>query len=289
MKPYPLVSVNIRTYNSAQTLRETLESVKRQSYPNVEIVISDGFSKDRSVAIAERFGARVHFADKLGDARKQNYKHSRGKYILSLDSDQSLEQRVIEECVRLCEKKKFDAVTISEKSIIQKGTLIEKLIAYDKWVIDKNRDADATFGTACPRFFRKTILSEIRWPKNLAVFDDTILYNELTTRGAKVTYLSHPSIFHHEVSDWRTFMKKFFRYGKGYFGALRVEPGTIAAHSLPRRSYFSTYALSKPGYFVGLLVLYSVKVGSAGLGAFVGLLQQTFLKTKRHETTSVVS
>ncbi len=273
---FPLVSVNIRTYNSANTLPETLESVKGQTYPNVEIVISDGFSKDGSAGIARRYGARVHYADKLGDARAQNYKNSRGEYVLSLDSDQVLEPKVIEACVKLCESKGFDAVTISEKSIIQKGTLVEKLIAYDKWVIDKNRDADALFGTACPRFFRKTILSKVHWPENLAVFDDTILYNELVRRGAKTAYLASASVLHHEVSDWWTFMRKFFRYGKGYFGALQVQPGAVAAHSLPRRSYFTKHAFTKPAYFLGLLVLYGVKVGAAGLGASVGLVEHAF-------------
>lgn len=279
MKKTPLVSVNIRTYNSARTLGETLESVKRQTYKSIEIIISDGFSKDESVKIAKRYGAQVHYADKLGDARQQNYKNSRGTYVLSLDSDQVLEKKVIESCVKLCEVKRFDAVTISEHSIIQKGTLIEKLIAYDKWVVDKNRDADPKFGTACPRFFRKSILSEIKWPKNLAVFDDTILYNELIRRGGKEVYLPYPSILHHEVDNWWVFAKKFFRYGKGYFGALRVQPGTIAAHSLPRRSYFSKYALEKPGYFLGLLALYGVKVSSASLGAIVGFIEQ-FLSEK---------
>ncbi len=280
MKMSPLVSVNIRTFNSANTLGETLESVKRQTYPHVEIIISDGFSKDRSVAIAKSFGARVHYASKLGDARQQNYQNSRGSYILSLDSDQVLEQNLIEACVALCETKGFDAVTISEKSIIQKGTLVEKLIAYDKWVVDKNRDADATFGTACPRFFRKSILSQIHWPKHLAVFDDTILYNELLRRGAKTTYLSHSSIHHHEVADWQTFMRKFYHYGKGYVRALKARPGTIAAHSLPRRSYFTKAALSRPSYFLGLMILYSIKVSAAALGAFVGFIEQNFLPKK---------
>lgn len=288
MKTKALVSVNIRTYNSAKTLAETLESVKKQTYPQIEIVISDGNSKDKSVDIAKSYGAKIAYANKLGDARYQNFKNSHGKYILSLDSDQMLEPKVIEECVRLCDsegrsgnKQSYDAVTISEKSIIQKGTLIEKLIAYDKQVVDKNQDADATFGTACPRFFRKTILSRINWQKNLAVFDDTILYSELIRAGARVTYLSHASIHHHEVTDWWTFCKKFFRYGKGYFRALQTNPGTIVAHSLPRRSYFSKAALTKPHYFFGLLILYGMKIGSASLGAFVGLFERIFLDTKK--------
>lgn len=271
MKKQPLVSVNIRTFNSAKTLGETLQSVKDQTYKNIETLVSDGYSSDDSVKIAKEFGALVNMADKLGDARYQNYAKSQGKYILSLDSDQVLDRELIEECVLECEKNKFDALTIPEKSIIDKGTFLQKLIAYDKWVVDKTQDQDVTFGTACPRFFRKELLKDIHWPKELAVFDDTILYDELLKKNAKIKYLDGIYIRHHEVSSWIVFAKKFYRYGKGYFGAFKEKPATIAAHSLPRRSYFSKAAMTKPHYFLGLLLLYTVKGASAMLGVISGI------------------
>lgn len=266
MKNLPLVSINIRTFNSAKTLEEVFQSIKNQTYKNIEVVVSDGFSKDESVDIAKKYGARVNFADKLGDARYQNYKESKGKHVLSLDSDQVMDKKLIETCVAFCENKGFDALTISEKSIIRKGTFLEKLIAYDKWVIDQNKDADLVFGTACPRFFKRNLLDNITWPKELAIFDDTILYEELLKQNAKISYVGSQSIRHYEVTDWITLMKKFYRYGKGYFLALQKSPGTIAAHSLPRRSYFSKAAFSKPHYFFGLLMLYMVKAIAASFG-----------------------
>lgn len=266
MKSVPLISVNIRTYNSAKTLGKTLESVKEQSYSNIEILVSDGFSKDGSVKIAKKFGARVSFADKLGDARYQNYINSKGKYIISLDSDQFFEEKLIEVCVNECEKNGYDALIITEKSFIKKGTFLEKLLAYDKWVIDQNKDSDLVFGTACPRFFKKSLLSDIKWPRELAVFDDTILYSQLLKKGAKIKYISEQSIRHSEVTTWSALVKKFYRYGKGYVGAFQAGPSTIAGHSLPRRSYFSKAALSKPHYFLGLLFLYTVKAFAASSG-----------------------
>lgn len=274
----PLVSVNIRTYNSGNTLKETLESVKKQTYKNIEIVVSDGHSRDESVKIAKKYGAKVNYADKLGDARYRNYEESIGEYILSLDSDQLLDKEVIEECVEACEQGKFDTLTIPEKSILDKGTSLQNLISYDKWLVDQNQDADAVFGTACPRFFKKELLKKVKWPKELAVFDDTILYAEILKNGAKVKYLTGHYIRHHEVSSWWVFAKKFFRYGKGYFRALKEKPGTIAAHSLPRRSYFSKEAFSKPHYFLGILFLYGVKVTAAACGVLAHFIESLMEK-----------
>jgi len=271
-----LVSINIPTYNSEKTLRETLESIRSQSYPRIEVIVADGYSRDSSVAIAKSFGAKIFYAEKLADARYTCYQNSRGKYVLILDSDQVLHPKLVAACVKLCEGGKYDAVTISERSIISTGSLVEKLIAYDKWVVDKNRDADAVFGTALPRFFSRKILSTIRWPRNLIVFDHTYIYMELVRLGIRTAYLNSVYISHHEVTDWGSFVKKFYRYGRGYVEALRGQPGPIAAHSLPRRSYFSKASLAKPHYFLGLLLLYCVKVIAAGLGVlsyFIGELK----------------
>lgn len=280
MKTNPLVSVNIRTYNSAETLRATLESVKNQSYKKIEIVISDGRSQDDSIKIAKEFGARIDYADKLGDARHQNYKNSRGKYIFSVDSDQILDKKLIEICVYECEVNKYTALIIAEMSVLKKGTLLEKLLQYERWLIHQTKSVDPIFGTACPRFFEKSLLSDVKWPEGISIFDDTILYSELLKKGAKIAYVSDQFIRHSEVTTWPILVKKYFRYGKGYFLALKKDASTVVVHSLPRTSYFSKAAFAKPDYFLGLMLLYVVKSSSALLGAISYFTNINFYKKK---------
>lgn len=47
----PLVSVCVITYNSSETIIETLESIKNQTYENLELIISDDYSKDDTCEI----------------------------------------------------------------------------------------------------------------------------------------------------------------------------------------------------------------------------------------------
>ncbi len=51
----PLISVCVVTYNSADTVLETLESIKAQSYANIELIISDDASKDHTVAVCQEW------------------------------------------------------------------------------------------------------------------------------------------------------------------------------------------------------------------------------------------
>lgn len=51
----PLVSVVVITYNSASTIIETLDSIREQSYKNIELIISDDCSKDNTVDICKKW------------------------------------------------------------------------------------------------------------------------------------------------------------------------------------------------------------------------------------------
>lgn len=53
------VSIITITYNSGATLRDTIESVVNQTYPNVEYIIVDGLSKDNTLAIVEEYKNKI--------------------------------------------------------------------------------------------------------------------------------------------------------------------------------------------------------------------------------------
>lgn len=51
----PLVSIPVITYNSATTVIDTLESIKAQTYPNIELIISDDCSEDNTIALCRNW------------------------------------------------------------------------------------------------------------------------------------------------------------------------------------------------------------------------------------------
>ena len=51
----PLVSVAVITYNSSNTVIETLDSIFAQTYPDLELIISDDCSSDNTVAVCRQW------------------------------------------------------------------------------------------------------------------------------------------------------------------------------------------------------------------------------------------
>lgn len=59
--PLPLVSILVPSYNGAAFLREALDSILAQTYPNLEIILLDDASTDDTPAIAVGYGSRIRY------------------------------------------------------------------------------------------------------------------------------------------------------------------------------------------------------------------------------------
>ena len=104
MKKLPLVSDRIVTHNRKEFLKRCLESVKKQTYKNIEtIVVDDGSTDD----FTDLLGLATIFVQipKSGIAHARNVamKESSGEYMFILDSDDYLHEECIErslDCIK---------------------------------------------------------------------------------------------------------------------------------------------------------------------------------------------
>ena len=277
MKKPPLVTISIATLNSAKTISKTLESVRDQTYKNMEILIGDGGSKDETVKIAKKYGAIICYGKELGRARYEILKKAKGKYLMIIDSDQYIGKTLIERAVKKMEKGTWDALIFSEESVIDKSsTLIEKLLAYDKWVVVSSHDGNSLFGAEFPRLFKTKDLLTFKWQKTLSILDDQILVQENLSKLKNIGYLEGDGLKHKEVDSFKVFFKKFMRYGREYIPTMRISKKTTIVHSLPRKNFFKSRVIRRPNVFFGVLLLYFLK----SVAVTCGIISYKFMGNK---------
>jgi len=87
----PRVSVVIPTYNRADLISETIDSVINQTYRNYEIIVVDDGSTDDTPAILGRYGKHIRVIRQEnqgeGEARNTGIRAAQGEYVAFLDSD----------------------------------------------------------------------------------------------------------------------------------------------------------------------------------------------------------
>jgi len=107
MKNQPLVSVIIPTKNSQRTIGLCLRSIKNQTYKNIEIIVVDNNSKDKTKEIAKQY-TKLVFNKGPERSAQRNYgaRKARGEYLLFIDSDMELSKTVVEECIDKFNKQK---------------------------------------------------------------------------------------------------------------------------------------------------------------------------------------
>jgi glycosyltransferase involved in cell wall biosynthesis len=91
----PKISIVIATFNAAKTLEKCLQSIFSQTYPNVEVLVADGASSDRTVEILDSFSEKIAYriSEKdrgIYDAWNKVLPHATGEWVLFLGADDEL-------------------------------------------------------------------------------------------------------------------------------------------------------------------------------------------------------
>lgn len=141
------VSLILTTYNCAENLRRTLESIEQQDYPDMEVNIKDGGSSDTTLAIIQEYasGSRntvnwVSQPDKgIYDAMNQGYKLATGDIIVFFN-DMFLKPDAVSKMVQKIESEPGcvgahgDLVYATEERVVRYWKMGKQKSIYKGWM-----------------------------------------------------------------------------------------------------------------------------------------------------------
>ena len=121
-----MLSIIIPTLNEEKHLPLLLKSIKCQNFKDLEIIVADAGSVDKTVKIADNFGCKIIKGGLPARGRNRGAKAARGDLLLFLDADLKLPKYFLKKSLKEFEKRKLDIASFclhprTRKKIIKLG------------------------------------------------------------------------------------------------------------------------------------------------------------------------
>jgi len=183
---YPKISIIIPVFNVEDYLADCLESIRKQSFDNIEIICINDGSTDKSMEILTMAAAvdrRIRIINKpnggASSARNVGIKAARGDYIMFVDSDDSISSDACERILSAFYQSKAKIVVFGAVTNPRNGgdEWLEKAISPRNAVYDELHP-DIIFKEASLPFIWKTAFSNSFLMDNDLSFDQSIQLGE---------------------------------------------------------------------------------------------------------------
>lgn len=206
------VSVIMSVYNAETTVAKSIESLIGQTYENLEILLLDDSSTDKTLSICKEYEnnfKNIHLyrnKNNLGLTKNLNFliNKSSGEYLARQDSDDISEPSRIEKQINFIEKYNLDGCTTRAK-IIQTGAIIPKKSLYlpKKFVINfKNPFVHGSL------VVKKTVAESIgNYNEKFYYSQDYKLMYDLVTGGSKLKIMKE-CLYHLNMNENISINKK---------------------------------------------------------------------------------
>lgn len=263
------VSVIVTTKNSAGTLEACLDSLKKQTEADLEILVIDNFSKDATPEIARRF---ANTFDQIGPERSRQRNRggelASGTSLLFLDSDMVLPPEIIAECLAE-EGRGFPALIIPE---VSEGTgywAAVKALERACYVGDDSIEA--------ARFIQRELFWEVGgFDEDLTGPEDWELTARIRSTGKPIGRTKTPLIHDEGHLRLKETVRSKFYYGRTMPRYLRKHPSTGRSQlTFFRPAFFRNrdLLLRHPLLTTGMFVMKTAEAGAGAMGMVSGLIR----------------
>ena len=184
-----LVSVIVPVFNVQQFLENCLNSIIKQTYSNLEIILVDDGSTDNSLSICKKYSEidhriKVFHQENKGVciARNKGIEVATGEYIMFVDSDDTISENMIEKMMNLIEKNKTSLVIsglnfVYNNHTVSSGNSEKTRIINQKDLInaffEDNKMKLALYGPY-NKLYSSDIIKKIKFEENIRIGEDLL-------------------------------------------------------------------------------------------------------------------
>lgn len=204
----PKISVIVPVHNTESFLRNCLDSIVEQSYSNLEILLVDDGSTDRSGSICDIYAAmdsriRVFHQQNNGVAAARNIGliEAQGEWVSWIDSDDWIEKEFY--------KSLLGTANLYQADIVQTGMVIESekekrilftvepVEVYSNGLLAYNGTGPyLVSNSTCNKIYRTALVKEIQYNINFPIGED-LLFNLYALERAGIVVLTSSAKYHY--------------------------------------------------------------------------------------------
>ena len=196
-----LLSVIVPVYNTEKYIANTLDSIIDAAIDDMEIIVINDGSKDGSEAIIKEyekdFPELIRYIKQdnhgLGNVRNVGLKEAKGKYIASIDSDDTININFFADAVEYLENN-IDVVIYDWQSITNEGTYPTAAIDYVFNNINKYEGLLYTtiMPSTCNKIIKKSLFDELKLTYKEDKYEDLSTNPIIMLRAKTIKYINKP-------------------------------------------------------------------------------------------------
>ncbi len=195
----PSISVIVPIYQSEATLRRCLDSIQSQTFTDIEVLLVDDGSTDKSADICEEYvqkDNRFHLFRKphsgVSDTRQMGLDNASGEYVIHCDSDDWMEANMLELLYLKAKETDADMVVCDYYRKTDKATTIHYEFPHglkpNKPIGKQIKDLSNCMWN---KFIKLSVLrkNNISFPKGMLMGEDVYVTFSLLNKFIKIEYL----------------------------------------------------------------------------------------------------
>lgn len=210
------VTVLITVKNSAQTIKDCIDSLLKLNYKNYRIYVVDAFSNDGTYEILKSYGKKIRVERYAGNPPKAyNYaiKKINTEFIAFTDGDCVADKNWLKNLISSFRTKEIGAVVGFCKTP-KNVNFLQKLIGIELESRFKKFEKFISRGPTMNLCVRTEIAKKLMFDERLNVSYDTDFGYRLIEAGKRILYQPKALVYHYHRSTIKSFIRQQFIYGK---------------------------------------------------------------------------